>query len=103
MLDKYLLTKDEVMPTTLTADLKTIYRSLQKWIEMSDEKVAKFVTKFHMSQKLYGKALKTLFKQLEDKPNSLAVDQQILNVNIISMLISLFSILKLILLFFKDS
>ena len=43
-------------------------------------KVSKFLTKFLLSQQLYGKALKLLFKQLEEKPNSQTNEKIILNV-----------------------
>jgi hypothetical protein len=81
MIEKHALAADEVMSESLASDLKAVYRSLQRWVDMGDEKAARFVSRFHLSQKLYGKALKSLLKQLEDKPNSSAVDKQILNVS----------------------
>ena len=83
MIEKSVLAKDEVLPVTLVNDLKVIYRSLQKWIDINDDKVSKFVNKFLISQKFYGRVLKNLFKQLEDKPDSLATDKQVLGVSFI--------------------
>jgi len=81
MIEKHATAKDDdTMPESLVDELKTVYRGLQKWVDIGDEKASKFVGKFHLSQKLYGKALKGLLKQLEDKPNSADVDKQVLNV-----------------------
>lgn len=105
MIEKSLLAKDESMSASLVNDLKAIYRSLQKWIDINDDKVSKFVNKFLMSQKFYGKVLKNLFKQLEDKPDNLETDKQVLNVNfnlMIFLLNDLYFYLQIVLLY-QDS
>ena len=87
MIEKHALAKDEqdddheAMPESLVNELKAVYRALQKWVDMGDKKAGKFVSRFHLSQKLYGKALKGLLKQLDEKPNSVGVDKQVLNVS----------------------
>ena len=68
---------------SVITDLKAIYNSIQKWIDINDEKCFKFTLKLFLALKLYGKALKVLFKQLEDK-NMTQVkssEQNILKVN----------------------
>ena len=65
----------------LLSDIINVYRSLQKLIDINDEKAAKFTLKFLLSQKFYGKALKLLFKQADDKPANSTTEQAILNVH----------------------
>lgn len=105
MIEKSLLAKDESMSASLVNNLKAIYRSLQKWIDINDDKVSKFVNKFLISQKFYGKVLKNLFKQLEDKPDNLETDKQVLNVNfnlMLFLLVYLYFYFQIVLLF-QDS
>ena len=59
-------------------ELRKIFRSIQKWAEISDEKVTKFAVKFYLYNGLHGKAMKALLKQAEEKPSK-QVDQSILN------------------------
>ncbi|CAF1324405.1 unnamed protein product [Didymodactylos carnosus] len=47
--------------------LNSIYKQLQKHIDINDTKVLNFVYKYHLANKNYGKAMKILFKQLEEK------------------------------------
>ncbi len=47
-------------------EVKSIYVAIQKWIDINDEKCAKFTLKFYSSLKMYGKMLKILFKQMEE-------------------------------------
>jgi len=47
-------------------DVKSIYVAIQKWIDINDEKCAKFTLKFYMSLRLFGKMLKVLFKQMDE-------------------------------------
>ena len=67
-------------------DVKAIYVAIQKWIDINDEKCANFTLKFYTCLGFYGKALKVLFKQMEDKSHALANDQIILKVRISSTL-----------------
>lgn len=39
LVEKNCLTKDEVVSISIINDIDAVYRSLQKWIDMSDEKV----------------------------------------------------------------
>ncbi|CAF0707859.1 unnamed protein product [Brachionus calyciflorus] len=64
----------------LTEELRFVYRFIQKFIDISDEKASKFVLKLYLHLRLFAKSLKTLFKQLEDKPGTKSIDQTILNV-----------------------
>ena len=52
--------------STIFEEVKSIYVSIQKWIDINDEKCAKFTLKFYSSLKMYGKMLKILFKQMEE-------------------------------------
>ena len=47
-------------------EVKSIYVAIQKWIDINDEKCAKFTLKLYSSLKMYGKMLKILFKQIEE-------------------------------------
>jgi tripeptidyl-peptidase-2 len=90
--------------STVNEELRKVYKSLQKWVDINDDKVFKtirkneyaafigfnvdffakvsrFTVKFYQYNSLNGKALKILFKQSEDKPSK-PIDQSILNVHI---------------------
>jgi hypothetical protein len=62
-------------------ELRNVYRALQRWIDINDDKVSKFTLKLYQFMKLNGKALKLLFKQLEEKQAgvSKSIEQQILS------------------------
>ena len=80
--DEVDLNGDDLTKSALFDDLKSVYVSIQKWIDINDEKCAKFTVKFFLVLGMYGKALKILFKQLEDKSLSQvqASEQTILKV-----------------------
>lgn len=61
-------------------EVRFVYRSLQKWIDINDDKVSKFTLKFYLNQKLFAKGLKILYKQSDEKPTLQATDSAILNV-----------------------
>ena len=46
MIEMNNLNKNQVVSISLTNDLKAIYRTIQKWIDISDEKVFFFFFKF---------------------------------------------------------
>jgi hypothetical protein len=60
-------TEQFTLPPIHLDQLIFIYRSLQKWIDINDEKASKFLLKFLISQKFYGKALKILMKNMDEK------------------------------------
>jgi hypothetical protein len=71
---------DDLTNASVFEGLKQIYVALQKWIDINDEKCAKFTVKFYMGLGLYGKALKVLFKLMEDSKLAQSSEQTILKV-----------------------
>ena len=71
---------DETMSESLVSELKEVFRALQKCVDMGDDKAGRLVGRFHLSQKLYGKA------KLVEKSNSVGVDKQVLNVELNSIM-----------------
>lgn len=58
-------------------DVVSIYQSIQKWIDINDDKSIKFLLKFNLANNYYSKALKILFKQQDEKP-TISNDTQII-------------------------
>lgn len=50
--------------------LKTLWKNLQKHLDLNDSKFVPFLTKYHFQKKFYGKYWKLLLKQFEEKPST---------------------------------
>ncbi|KAK3095930.1 hypothetical protein FSP39_020998 [Pinctada imbricata] len=60
--------QEEYMHITVTEeDLQDTYNNLQKWADLGDSKVSSFTIRHAKVHKQYGRALKLLLKQVEDK------------------------------------
>lgn len=85
---------DEIL-NSLTNVLKT----LQKHIDINDGKLGNFLYKYNLVKKSYGRALKLILKQLEEKSSSQQheYDNKLLQVNYFYFFVFIFN---LILVFF---
>lgn len=109
LIDKQLIDKygdcddsEEYKNIEISDEIKSVYKTVQKFIDINDDKVkyfffkfkiyfqninrlkaSKFVLKLFSHLGLYGKALKILFKQLEEKCGTKSADQSVLNVIIL--------------------
>lgn len=54
----------------ISDQLNAVMKNIQKHVELSDNKLTQFLLKYYFNQRLFGKALKVLLKQLEDKQSS---------------------------------
>jgi tripeptidyl-peptidase-2 len=50
-------------------DIEAIFTTVQRFAEMTDSKVWQFSVKYYMTRQQFGRALKIVFKQFEDKPS----------------------------------